>query len=163
MASARPSYSFSLLGMLCLHEQGTFLAHQAESKAVQQIDIAAPDFDMPVKLSLIPNLMTLTGSLYAGRQRHAYLHASMSCRTLPSNLALCVHPDFVYVKAKDPATGRVYVVAESLLHELPGAVPKESKKKDKGKAEPKKGGFEVVFSSSLALHYLASVSTLLLC
>ena len=65
----------------------------------------------------------------------------MHCRTLPSNLALCVHPDFVYVKAKDPSTGRVYLVAEALLHELPGAVPKESKKKDK--SQPKKGGFEV--------------------
>ena len=75
----------------------------------------------------------------------------MSCRTLPSNLALCVHPDFVYVKARDPATGRVYIVAESLLHELPGAVPKESKKKDKAqdKAQPKKGGFEVPVCSHL--------------
>ncbi|KAL3138515.1 hypothetical protein ABBQ32_006299 [Trebouxia sp. C0010 RCD-2024] len=62
--------------------------------------------------------------------------------TLPSNLALCVHPDFVYVKVKDPGTGRVYVVAEALLHELPGAVAKESKKKDK--SQPKKGGFEVL-------------------
>ena len=70
----------------------------------------------------------------------------MCCRTLPSNLALCVHPDFVYVKAKDPGSGRVYVVAEALLHELPGAVPKESKKKDK--SQPKKGGFEV----SIHLH-----------
>ena len=52
-----------------------------------------------------------------------------------------MHPDFVYVKAKDPSTGRVYLVAEALLHELPGAVPKESKKKDK--SQPKKGGFEV--------------------
>ena len=52
-----------------------------------------------------------------------------------------MHPDFVYVKAKDPSTGRVYVVAEARLHELPGAVPKESKKKDK--SQPKKGGFEV--------------------
>lgn len=107
--------------------------------------------------------MMLIRSMHARRQRYAYLHASLSCRTLPSNLALCVHPDFVYVKAKDPATGRVYVVAESLLHELPGAVPKESKKKDKGKAEPKKGGFEVHSSSTLTLLYLASVSMLLWC
>lgn len=64
-----------------------------------------------------------------------------ACRTLPSNLALCVHPEFVYVKARDPSTGRVYLVAEALLHELPGAVPKDSKKKDK--SQPKKGGFEV--------------------
>lgn len=130
---------------------------------MQQFEKAAPVFEMPVKWSFISNLMTLIGSLHARRQRHAHLHASLSCRTLPSNLALCVHPDFVYVKAKDPATGRVYVVAESLLHELPGAVPKESKKKDKGKAEPKKGGFEVVFSSTLTLLYLASVSMLLWC
>lgn len=72
-------------------------------------------------------------------------------RTLPSNLALCVHPDFVYVKAKDPGTGRVYVVAEALLHELPGAVPKESKKKDK--SQPKKGGFEVSLRSSSWVSY----------
>ena len=65
----------------------------------------------------------------------------MPYRTLPSNLALSVHLNLTYVKAKDPASGRVYIVAEPLLHELPGAVPKESKKKDK--AQPKKGGFEV--------------------
>ncbi len=72
-----------------------------------------------------------------------FTFCAVTCRTLPSNLALCVHPDFVYVKAKDPATGRVYIVAEALLHELPGAVPKESKKK--AKAQPEKGGFEVCF------------------
>lgn len=96
------------------------------------------------------------------RGMHTHM-TSLSCRTLPSNLALCVHPDFVYVKAKDPAAGRVYIVAESLLHELPGAVPKESKKKDKGKAEPKKGGFEVHSSSTLTLLCLASDSMLLWC
>ena len=49
--------------------------------------------------------------------------------TLPSNLALCVHPDFEYVRARDPATGRVYVVAAARLASLPGAVPKAAKKK----------------------------------
>ena len=34
------------------------------------------------------------------------------CRTLPSNLALCVNPDFDYVRAQDPVSGRVYIVAE---------------------------------------------------
>eukprot|EP00887_Chlorella_sp_A99_P005236 scaffold1.g5236.t1 len=60
--------------------------------------------------------------------------------TLPSNLALCVNPEFTYVKARDPATGKVYIVAESRLAEIPGAVPK-AKKGGKGKeAAPK--GFE---------------------
>ncbi len=55
--------------------------------------------------------------------------ACTPCRTLPSNLALCVHPDFEYVKARDPANARVYLVAESRLAELPGAVPKAKKAK----------------------------------
>lgn len=52
--------------------------------------------------------------------------------TLPSNLALCVHPDFDYVQVKDPASGAVYIVAESRLASLPGAVPKKAKGKGKG-------------------------------
>lgn len=39
--------------------------------------------------------------------------------TLPSNLAVCVHPEIIYVKARDKRTQRVYLVAEGLLHELP--------------------------------------------
>lgn len=54
--------------------------------------------------------------------------------TLPSNLALCVHPDFDYVQVKDPASGAVYIVAESRLAALPGAVPKKAK--GKGKRAP---------------------------
>ncbi|RCN34873.1 isoleucine--tRNA ligase [Ancylostoma caninum] len=38
--------------------------------------------------------------------------------TLPSNLALCVHPDLDYVVVKDPATGIEYVVMEERLFEL---------------------------------------------
>ena len=61
-------------------------------------------------------------------------------RTLPSNLALCVNPDFDYVRAKDSATGKVYVVAETRLASVPGAVPKAKKgAKDKKGAEPAKG------------------------
>ena len=69
-------------------------------------------------------------------------HASR--RTLPSNLALCVNPDFSYVRAKDPATGKVYIVAESRLAFIPGAMPKAKKGGkggDKTNAEPK--GWEV--------------------
>ncbi|KAI8462538.1 MAG: hypothetical protein J3K34DRAFT_182080 [Monoraphidium minutum] len=47
--------------------------------------------------------------------------------TLPSNLALCVHPEFTYVKVRNPATGAVFIVAESRLEALPGAVPKGKK------------------------------------
>ena len=58
--------------------------------------------------------------------------------TLPSNMALCVHPELEYVRARDPATGRVYIVAAARLSELPGAVP-EPKKKKAGAA-----GFEIL-------------------
>ncbi|KAG8388928.1 hypothetical protein BUALT_Bualt02G0176300 [Buddleja alternifolia] len=39
--------------------------------------------------------------------------------TLPSNLALCVNDNFVYVKVRNKFNGKVYVVAESRLAELP--------------------------------------------
>lgn len=35
--------------------------------------------------------------------------------TLPSNLALCVHPDFTYLKIKDGETGSVYILGEERL------------------------------------------------
>lgn len=38
--------------------------------------------------------------------------------TLPSNLALCVHPEFVYARVKDTASGRTYIVLESLAKSL---------------------------------------------
>ena len=70
--------------------------------------------------------------------------------TLPSNLALCVNPEFTYLKVKDPATGKVYVVAETRLAEIPGAVVK-AKKAGKKEQPPKDGapapapaGFETI-------------------
>jgi isoleucyl-tRNA synthetase len=65
--------------------------------------------------------------------------------TLPSNLALCVNPEMDYVKAKDPATGKCYIVAECRLGEIPGAVPKAKKAGKKGgeDAAPQ-GGFEIL-------------------
>lgn len=38
--------------------------------------------------------------------------------TLPSNLALCVHPEFDYVKVKDKKTGDFYILAEVRLSEV---------------------------------------------
>ncbi|XP_052173832.1 isoleucine--tRNA ligase, cytoplasmic [Diospyros lotus] len=46
--------------------------------------------------------------------------------TLPSNLALCVNADIVYVKVKNKLNGKIYVVAESRLSELPVEKPKKS-------------------------------------
>ncbi|CAH8277599.1 unnamed protein product [Arabidopsis lyrata] len=51
--------------------------------------------------------------------------------TLPSNLALCVNPNFVYLKVRNKHNGRVYVVAESRLSALP-ADTKKSNPKPKG-------------------------------
>jgi isoleucyl-tRNA synthetase len=47
--------------------------------------------------------------------------------TLPSNLALCVNPEFTYVKIRDPATGKAFIVAEARMAEIPGAVAKAKK------------------------------------
>nr|XP_043623289.1 isoleucine--tRNA ligase, cytoplasmic [Erigeron canadensis] len=45
--------------------------------------------------------------------------------TLPSNLALCVNSSLVYVKVKSKSNGKIYVVAESRLSELPVEKPKK--------------------------------------
>ena len=70
-------------------------------------------------------------------------HVTSMCRTLPSNLALCVNPDFDYVRARDPASGRMYIVAAVRLPEIPGAVPKAKKAKKGAAAEPPTGGWQV--------------------
>lgn len=47
-------------------------------------------------------------------------------------------------QVKNPATGAVYILLEARLAELPGAVPKASKKKNKDKANaPEQLPFEV--------------------
>lgn len=61
--------------------------------------------------------------------------------TLPSNLALCVNPEFTYVRVRDPAKGNIYVVAEARLSAIPGAVPKKKGKKDAGDGP---AGFEIL-------------------
>lgn len=50
--------------------------------------------------------------------------------TLPSNLALCVHPDFEYIKIKDGKTGNIYILLEKLLNSI--------------YKEPKKAKFEII-------------------
>ncbi|KAH6836839.1 tRNA synthetase class I L [Perilla frutescens var. hirtella] len=53
--------------------------------------------------------------------------------TLPSNLALCVNAGFVYMKVRNKLNGKVYVVAESRLGELPV-------EKVAGSSKPKSSG-----------------------
>lgn len=38
--------------------------------------------------------------------------------TLPSNMALCVHPDFEYCKIRDVKTGKVYILLKERLVQL---------------------------------------------
>lgn len=78
--------------------------------------------------------------------------------TLPSNLALCVNANFVYVKVRNKSTGDVLVVAETRLSELPvekakkalpnGAVSDNPNSKTKGsssgKAKTTVDAFEVL-------------------
>ncbi|PWN22588.1 hypothetical protein BCV69DRAFT_281573 [Microstroma glucosiphilum] len=55
--------------------------------------------------------------------------------TLPSNLGLCVHPDFTYIKIKDEASGNLYWLHEKLLTTL----YKDSKKAKWTQLDSKKG------------------------
>lgn len=55
--------------------------------------------------------------------------------TLPSNLGLCVHPDFTYIKIKDDASGNLYWIHEGLLTTL----YKDPKKAKWSKVDSKKG------------------------
>lgn len=41
--------------------------------------------------------------------------------TLPSNLALCVNPNFEYVEAKNEESGEIYIMLEAQLHILKGS------------------------------------------
>jgi isoleucyl-tRNA synthetase len=59
--------------------------------------------------------------------------------TLPSNLALCVNPEFTYVYIRNPS-GRVFVVAEVRVRALPGA----SKKIKGAKSDDLAEGWEVL-------------------
>lgn len=74
--------------------------------------------------------------------------------TLPSNLALCVNAKFVYLKVRNKNNGKVYVVAESRLSELPADKPKANFTNkpagDAKKANPKAKGAK---PDSAADHY----------
>ncbi|KAK8700452.1 hypothetical protein V6N13_018848 [Hibiscus sabdariffa] len=56
----------------------------------------------------------------------AFVAWSTTPWTLPSNLALCVNANSVYVKVLNKYSGKIYVVAESRLSELPTEKPKSN-------------------------------------
>jgi len=51
--------------------------------------------------------------------------------TLPSNLALCVHPDFIYIKIHDQERNQSFIIQEGLLKTL-YKDPKKAKYKKLG-------------------------------
>ena len=69
------------------------------------------------------------------RPNEAFLAWTTTPWTLPSNLALCVHPDLVYVTVRDKKNGSVYILAETRLCQV---YPAKKKKKKKGKKKKKK-------------------------
>ena len=57
--------------------------------------------------------------------------------TLPSNLGLCVHPDFTYVKIHDIARDQNFILLESLLSTVYKGYDPKKKPDPKKKEEPK--------------------------
>ena len=55
--------------------------------------------------------------------------------TLPSNLALCVHPEFEYLQVLDKKTGKVYILAKNRLPQLYPIMNNKKKWKPKMAAE----------------------------
>uniref|UniRef100_A0A8C2YZI2 Isoleucine--tRNA ligase, cytoplasmic n=1 Tax=Cyclopterus lumpus TaxID=8103 RepID=A0A8C2YZI2_CYCLU len=53
-----------------------------------------------------------------GSEDVAFIAWTTTPWTLPSNLALCVNPDFLYVKVKDNATEKTYIMMEARLGAL---------------------------------------------
>eukprot|EP00878_Enallax_costatus_P006321 GHUV01006628.1.p1 GENE.GHUV01006628.1~~GHUV01006628.1.p1 ORF type:complete len:1026 (+),score=376.00 GHUV01006628.1:134-3211(+) len=105
------------------------------------------DVDDPAVMVSFPVKSAGNSSAGAALEGSNFVAWTTTPWTLPSNLALCVHPELTYVQVKDPAKGTVYIVAEARLPALPGAVPKPKKDKKKmaaadGAAEP--AGFAVL-------------------
>ena len=59
--------------------------------------------------------------------------------TMPSNVALCVHPELQYVRARSPK-GDIVIVAEARLPFMPGAAKPAKADKAEGKEKGAKGG-----------------------
>jgi isoleucyl-tRNA synthetase len=59
--------------------------------------------------------------------------------TLPSNVALCVNPNFTYVKIRIMKTDEVYIVAAECVHQIPGTQPPANSKQKKKQQQQEKG------------------------
>ncbi|KAL5543283.1 hypothetical protein UlMin_010993 [Ulmus minor] len=103
-----------------------------------------------------PEIM-VTFPIVGDQQNAAFVAWTTTPWTLPSNLALCVNANFIYVKVRNKNSGKVYVVAESRLPALPTDKPKhnvvngavdDSKKsnvKAKGSSSGKKENADVTY------------------
>ncbi|WCJ38044.1 Isoleucine--tRNA ligase cytoplasmic [Euphorbia peplus] len=90
--------------------------------------------DSNKKLVIDPSIMVSFPILTDPHKGAAFVAWTTTPWTLPSNLALCVHPDLFYVKVRNKFSGNIYVVAESRLAELPSekskSAPHSKKKTD---------------------------------
>lgn len=59
--------------------------------------------------------VVITFPIIGDKDKAAFLAWTTTPWTLPSNLALCVNPEMVYVRVKEVETGAVYVLAECRL------------------------------------------------
>ena len=72
-------------------------------------------------------------------QNEAFLAWTTTPWTLPSNLALCVHPDLEYVKFKDIGSGKIYYMLETRMVEMyPGIKKKKYKERKKERSKQMK-------------------------
>nr|GEU33910.1 reverse transcriptase domain-containing protein [Tanacetum cinerariifolium] len=108
----------------------------------------------PGRLGAAPELLTyvsrpevmVTFPIVYDKDGAAFVAQTTTPWTLPSNLALCVNSNFVYVKLKSKSNGKIYVVAESLLSKLPTEMPKKGTHNGStvGKAKNTTDAYEIV-------------------
>ncbi|WCJ32832.1 Isoleucine--tRNA ligase cytoplasmic [Euphorbia peplus] len=86
--------------------------------------------DSNKKLVTDPSIIVSFPILSGPHKGAAFVAWTTTPWTLPSNLALCVNADLLYVKVRNKYSGNIYVVAECRLSELPSELsPSKPKKK----------------------------------
>ncbi|XP_038715850.1 isoleucine--tRNA ligase, cytoplasmic-like isoform X2 [Tripterygium wilfordii] len=77
------------------------------------------NFEANLNAKLTPDPeITVTFPIIDDAHNAAFVAWTTTPWTLPSNLALCVNANFVYVKVRNKYSGKIYVLAESLLSAL---------------------------------------------
>ncbi|GKV06154.1 hypothetical protein SLEP1_g18078 [Rubroshorea leprosula] len=85
------------------------------------------NFEASQNYKLVPDVeIMVTFPIVGDPDKAAFVAWTTTPWTLPSNLALCVNANFVYVKVRNKHTGKIYVVAESQLLSLPTEKPKSN-------------------------------------